>query len=197
LIEQVLPLFSSRLIRNRATVGGSLGTASPIGDLAPALLALEAELTLVSRRATRRLPLADFFLDYRRTVLERAELIQSVHLPLPLSKHQRFYKVSKRVLDDISTVAGAFALDLDGDGRVARLRVAFGGIAATPLRAGALEQAATGCLWDAASVQHLLAQAPALGTPLDDHRGSAAYRRAMIGKLFEKFLAETTEDGVS
>jgi xanthine dehydrogenase small subunit len=197
LIEQVLPLFSSRLIRNRATIGGSLGTASPIGDLAPALLALEAELTLVSRRATRRLPLADFFLDYRKTALDRAELIQSVHLPSPLSQHQRFYKVSKRVLDDISTVAGAFALDLDRDGRVARLRVAFGGIAATPLRARALEQAATGCVWDAGTVQRVIGEVPAIGTPLDDHRGSAAYRRAMIGKLFEKFLAETTHGGGS
>lgn len=192
MMEQVLPLFSSRLIRNRATIGGNLGTASPIGDLAPALLALDAEVTLASARGSRRLPLASFFLDYRKTALERGEVIASVHVPRPLPQFQRFYKVSKRVLDDISTVAGAFALDLDAAGRVARLRVAFGGIAKTPLRAHAWERAALGRIWSAASVADLVTELPAIGTPLGDHRGSAAYRAAMTRRLLEKFAVETS-----
>ncbi|HYQ29476.1 MAG TPA: FAD binding domain-containing protein [Polyangiaceae bacterium] len=191
LLEQLLPLFSSRLIRNRATLGGNLGTASPIGDSAPALLALGAELELVSLRGTRRLPLADFFLDYRRTALEPGELIRAVRIARPLPAFQRFYKVSKRVLDDISTVAAGFALTLDEGGKVTRFGVGLGGVAATPLSAASLEQVALGRVWNEATLALLLAEAARLGTPQSDLRGSAAYRRAMLGKLIEKFFYES------
>ncbi|HKO90877.1 MAG TPA: FAD binding domain-containing protein [Polyangiaceae bacterium] len=192
LLRRLLPLFSSRLIRNRATLGGNLATASPIGDAAPALLALGAELTLDSAAGSRRLPLSDFFVGYRKTALAPGEWIASVHLPLPLPRLQRFYKVSKRVLDDISTVAAAFALDLRQDGRVERLRVAWGGVAATPLRAEALEGLAVGEPWNGETLSRLVEVARSIGTPLSDHRGSAEYRRAMLGKLLERFHAETT-----
>jgi xanthine dehydrogenase small subunit len=191
MFEQLLPLFSSRLIRNRATLGGNLATASPIGDAAPALLALDASLTLASATGQRRLPLSSFFLGYRQTALGPGEVIVSVHLPRPLPAHQRFYKVSKRVLDDISTVAAAFTLDL-ADGQVQRLRVAYGGIAATPLRAPALEELARGQPWNAATLERLRAASAEVGTPLDDHRGSAAYRRAMVRRLLDRFFAETS-----
>jgi xanthine dehydrogenase small subunit len=189
LFQQLLPLFSSRLIRNRATLGGNLGTASPIGDSSPALLALDAELTLMSREGERRLPLTSFFLGYRRTALRPGELIASVHLR-DLPAIQRFYKVSKRVLDDISTVAAAFGLDLSG-GKVVRLRLAYGGVAATPVRATAAEALAVGRPWDRETLTVVRAALDAVGTPLDDHRGSAAYRRAMMGSLLDKFFAET------
>jgi xanthine dehydrogenase small subunit len=190
-LEQLLPLFSSRLIRNRATLGGNLGTASPIGDSPPVLLSLEAELTLLSAKGHRRLPLSDFFVGYRKTALAHGEIIGSVHLPRPLPAVQRFYKVSKRVLDDISTVAGAFALDLHDDGRVRRLRAAYGGVAATPLRAYAVEERACGKPWSAETLALLLRELDGFGTPMTDHRGTGDYRRAMIGKLLEKFCAET------
>ena len=191
LLSQLLPLFSSRLIRNRATLGGNLATASPIGDAAPVLLALDAELTLASVSSTRRLALRDFFVGYRKTALERGELIAQIHVPLPLPRRQRFYKVSKRALDDISTIAGAFALSLSAAGHVERLRVAYGGVASTPLRAIAVEDMALGRPWTTGTLAILLEELEALGTPLSDHRGSAAYRRAMIGKLFERFFVET------
>ncbi|HEX4445156.1 MAG TPA: FAD binding domain-containing protein, partial [Polyangiaceae bacterium] len=110
-LETLLPLFSSRLIRNRATLGGNLATASPIGDSPPVLLSLDAQVTIAGAAGERRVPLSEFFLDYRKTVLGPGEVLVSVHVPRPLPKVQRFYKVSKRVMDDISTVAGAFALD--------------------------------------------------------------------------------------
>jgi xanthine dehydrogenase small subunit len=195
MLEQLLPLFSSRLIRNRATLGGSLGTASPIGDAAPVLLALDATLTLVSAQGERRLPLVDFFTGYRQSVLAPGELILSVHIPLPAAtaavRYSRFYKVSKRVLDDISTVAGAFALELSAEGKVERLRIAYGGIAATPLRALSVEPLALGQPWTRQTLSTLLSALAHVGTPLSDQRGHASYRRAMIGKLLEKFYVES------
>jgi xanthine dehydrogenase small subunit len=192
LLEQLFPLFSSRLIKNRATLGGNLGTASPIGDSPPALLALDAELTLVSQGSVRRVPLSEYFTGYRESVLRAGELIASVHVARPAPHFQRFYKVSKRVLDDISTVAGAFGLDLDASGRVQRLRIAFGGVAATPVRALAAESAALGRPWERATVDGLLDAVSAVATPITDHRGSAEYRRAMVRRLLQKFFAETT-----
>lgn len=192
LLDQLWPLFSSRLIRNRATLGGNLGTASPIGDSPPALLALDASLSLASENGVRRVPLREFFLDYRKTALAPRELIAAVHVPVASPRIQRFYKVSKRVLDDISTVAAAFALDLSADQRVERLQIAFGGVAATPIRALAVEQLAVGKLWSEQTCAELVAELVTLGSPMTDHRGSAAYRRAMLGKLLEKFHAETS-----
>jgi xanthine dehydrogenase small subunit len=192
LLEQLLPLFSSRLIRNRATLGGNLATASPIGDAAPALLALDAEVTLAGATGQRRLFLRDFFVGYRKTALAHGEIVLSVHIRRPLPRVERFYKVSKRVLDDISTVAAAFALDLTPDGRVERLGIAYGGVASTPLRAVAVERLAKGRPWDEETLAALVAELGAFATPQGDHRGSASYRRAMIGNLLTKFFYEAS-----
>ncbi len=191
-LEQLLPLFSSRLIRHRATLGGSLATASPIGDAAPVLLALDATLVLASAAGERRVPLHEFFTGYRSSALLPGELIRSVRLPRPVAALQRFYKVSKRVLDDISTVAAAFALDLAPDGRVQRLCIAFGGVAATPLRALAVEQAANGEPWEPALLERLLPVLDTIAAPRDDFRGRASYRRAMMSGLLQKFMTETS-----
>jgi xanthine dehydrogenase small subunit len=191
LLDQLLPLFSSRLIRNRATLGGNLMTASPIGDGPPVLLALDASVTLASAGGRRTVPLRDFFLGYRQTAARPGEIMVDVRVPRDAPAMQRFYKVSKRILDDISTVAAAFALALTPDGRVARLHVAYGGVAATPLRAAALEAAAVGQPWTRATIEALLPIAAAVGTPISDLRGTADYRRAMIGRLLEKCFADT------
>jgi xanthine dehydrogenase small subunit len=108
-----------------------------------------------------------------------------------MPKWQRFYKVSKRVLDDISTVAAAFALDLGPNATISRLRVAYGGIAATPLRAVAVEQRAQGLPWTRETLAVLLDEVRQLGTPMTDARGSAAYRAAMPSKLLQRFFHET------
>ena len=191
LLGQLLPLFSSRLIRNRATLGGNLMTASPIGDAPPVLLALDASVTLASTAGRRLVPLREFFLAYRKTAARPDEVMIDVRVPRGAPAIQRFYKVSKRILDDISTVAAAFALDLTPDGRVARLQAAYGGIAATPIRASALEAAAARRPWTRETIAALLPVAATLGTPLSDLRGTADYRRAMVGRLLEKFFAET------
>jgi xanthine dehydrogenase small subunit len=152
---------------------------------------LEAELELCSPRGTRRLPLDRFFLDYRKTALAPGEIIARVHVPLPAARMQRFYKVSKRPLDDISSVAAAFALDVDDAGRITRLRIAYGGLAATPLRAHAAEQRALGEPLDEATLAGVHAELALLGTPIDDPRASAAYRAAMRDNLLAKFWLES------
>jgi xanthine dehydrogenase small subunit len=191
LLQQLLPLFSSRLIRNRATLGGNLATASPIGDAAPALLALDAQVELVSRAGTRVLPLRELFLGYRRTALGTQELLRAVRVPLPLPAFQRFYKVSKRTLDDISTVAAAFALTLDESGKVTRFAAGLGGVAAIPLAAPSLTQLALGREWNLKTLDALVGEARSLGTPQTDFRGSAEYRRAMLTQLIRKFYFES------
>lgn len=190
-LEQLLPLYSSRLIRNRATLGGSLATASPIGDAAPVLLALGARVTIAQAGSRREVPLEEFFVDYRKTVLEAQDVIVSVSIPRPWPAVQRFYKVSKRVMDDISTVAAAFGLDLDEQGRVQRLTISYGGVAATPIRASALEALAKGKPWTEATLQRLIEASAEIGTPMTDHRGSGEYRRAMIARLLERFFVES------
>lgn len=193
LLAQLLPLFASPLIRNRATLGGNLCTASPIGDAAPVLLALDAHVRLASPRGERLVPLTRFFVGYRRTALAPDEVLVAVRIPLPLPAVARFYKVAKRQRDDISTVAAAFALDLDRQGRVARVRLAYGGVAPTPVRLYEAEEALNGKLWSVGAVreaQAILAQAV---SPISDHRGSAEYRRALVVNLLEKFFHDTQE----
>ena len=179
LLDDLWPRFASRLIRNGATLGGNLGTASPIGDTAPALLALEASVLLVSARGEREVALVDYFTGYRRTVREPDELIRAVRIPLPLSSLSGFHKVAKRPADDISGVAVAFAIDVV-DGVVGRARIGLGGVAATPLRAFATESALEGRPWTAETVLGAADVLADEGTPIDDVRASAAYRVAML-----------------
>src|SRR5436189_1213577 len=127
----MLSVFGSRQIRSRATLGGNLVTASPIGDSAPLLLSLDARVTLASLHGgERELPIEEFFLGYRKTALAADEVMKSIFIPLPRGKHE-FFKVSKRREMDISTVAGAFRVLVAG-GTVQEARLAFGGVAATP-----------------------------------------------------------------
>jgi xanthine dehydrogenase small subunit len=193
LLAQLLPQFASRLIRNRATLGGNLGTASPIGDAAPALLALGATVVLVSADGgERQVDLADYFTGYRTSVRRRGELIRAVRIPLPQPGLTAFHKITKRRFDDISSVAVAFALDLD-DGVVTAARIGLGGVAATPLRAYATEHALDGRPWTAATVAAASLVLQQEGTPLDDHRASAAYRARMLGMALPALFAASAD----
>jgi len=192
LLAELLPQFASRLIRNGATLGGNLGTGSPVGDLAPALLALDAVVLLVSSSGEREVALSEYFLGYRRSVRRPDELVRAVRVPLPLATTTAFAKVAKRRYDDISSVAVALALDLR-DGLVARARIGLGGVAAVPLRATTTEDALTGRPWNAETVEHAAAVLSTEGTPLDDHRASAAYRAAMLGSALRRLHARTLE----
>jgi xanthine dehydrogenase small subunit len=190
LLAELFPVFASPLIRNRATIGGNLGTASPIGDTSPALLALEARVVLVSVDGEREVDLADFFTGYRTTARRPDELIRSVRIPLPLAALASFHKISKRRFDDISSVAVGFAIDLD-DGVVASARIGLGGVAATPIRARATEAALTGRTWDRETVRDAASVLATEGTPMSDHRASAQYRSLMLGTALLKLHRST------
>ncbi|WP_328623473.1 xanthine dehydrogenase small subunit [Streptomyces sp. NBC_00354] len=192
LLAELFPQFASRLIRNSATLGGNLGTGSPIGDSPPVLLALEASVVLADADGEREVPLADYFTGYRQSVRRPGELIRAVRIPLPLSPVAAFHKIAKRRFDDISSVAVAFALDIE-DGIVHKARTGLGGVAATPIRALATEAALEGKPWAAETVEAASQVLRAEGTPMDDHRASAGYRSAMLGQSLLKLYAQTTE----
>ena len=186
-----LRLFASPPLRNRATLGGNLATASPIGDSAPLLLALDASVQVVGRQGRRTVPLHAFFAGYRSTVVQPGEIVAAIEIPKPLPGFVRFYKVAKRRMDDISTVAAAMAMDWDRGGRIALARFAFGGVAGVPLRVMEAEEAVLGRRWNEAAVERVQAVLERTLRPIDDHRGSADYRIAVAKSLVAKFLWES------
>ena len=190
LLAELFPQFASRLIRNAATLGGNLGTASPIGDSMPVLLALDARLVLASSGGERTVDLVDYFTGYRASVRRSDELITTVIIPRPLAPVTAFHKIAKRRFDDISSVSVAFALTLAGN-EVGRARIGLGGVAATPVRARAAEDALVGRPWTREGVTEAADVLGSEGTPLDDHRASARYRRAMLRQSLLKLVEET------
>ncbi len=195
-LRDMLRVFGSRQIRNRATMGGNLVTASPIGDSAPVLLALDAQLVLASARRQRSLPIDQFFVSYRRTALQGGEILKTIILPrggpgTGLERRQAWFKVSRRRDADISTVAACFAVDLDGQNIVRQARLAYGGVAPTPARARKAEAVLLGKPWTAKTVQAVLPVLRAEFEPISDVRGSAEYRQGLITSLLEKFQQST------
>ena len=193
-----IPLFASRLIRNSATLGGNIGTASPIGDSPPVLLALEASVVLASSNGANKIQervvrLEEFFTGYRKTVRNPNELIRAIRIPLPLAANAKFYKIAKRRMDDISSVAAGITLALQGD-LVQKIRIGLGGVAATPIRALEAEAFLTGKIWNETNARTAAKIMANSGTPLDDHRASAAYRKAMLEQLLLKFYFETQSE---
>jgi xanthine dehydrogenase molybdopterin binding subunit/xanthine dehydrogenase small subunit len=193
MLRKMLWAFASRPVRNRATVAGNLVTASPIGDLAPILLALDASVVLVSAKAERTVPLAAFFTAYRKTVLAQDEVLLRVVVPRP-SKNAKLesYKVSKRREMDISIVSAAFCVELDGANNVKHVRLAYGGVAATPARALKTEGFLLGKRWERATI--VAAMQISEFTPLNDVRSGARFRAGAIGALLEKFFDGATSE---
>jgi xanthine dehydrogenase small subunit len=202
LLGALFPQFASRLIRNGATLGGNLGTASPIGDTTPALLALDVSLVLASSQGEREVRLAEYFTGYRRSVRRPGELIKTIRIPLPAAPVTAFHKIAKRRFDDISGVAVAYALTLSGGGPAAgstveSVRIGLGGVAATPIRALAAEEALAGRPWTREVAAAAAGEMAGAGTPMSDHRASQAYRIAMLRNSLLKFYAQTQQAGTT
>jgi len=181
-----LELFASLLIRNRATLGGNLATASPIGDSAPLLMAFDAEVRIASAGGERIVALDEFFLAYRKTALEAGELIRAIWIPKPFPAQARFFKIAKRSLDDISTVAACIATHFENR----HVRIGLGGVAAVPLRAVEAETCLEGTDFSEDAIERAQDAMRRTLRPMSDHRGSAEYRLAMAQRLLEKFRYE-------
>lgn len=191
-VHKHLRWFGSRQIRSRATVGGNLCNASPIGDTPPMWMALDAVVVAVGPNGERRIPIDAFFLDYRKTALAPDEVLLRVEADVPPSDVEvRCYKVSKRREMDISAVAAGMRLERDRSGNVSRVVLAYGGMAATPLRATVVEDALVGKPWTMASVETVLPLFDQAFTPMSDHRGSADYRALVAKNLLRGFVLET------
>lgn len=198
--EKMLRVFGSRQVRNRATLAGNLVTASPIGDSAPVLLALDADIVLASPRGERTIPISEFFISYRKTAMEPDEILLAVEvdaggLPGGVTRRREWHKVSKRREMDISTVAAAISIEADKRGVVSGARLAFGGVAATPVRARKTEKFLEGKTWNEEALRGACAVLSKEFQPISDARGSADYRAGLITSLLEKFYHEPEMGG--
>ena len=190
LLAEMFPQFASRLIRNGATLGGNLGTGSPIGDShARAAGAGRQRWSWPPATASVRCRCRSTSPATGRPCKRPDELIKIIRIPLPVAPISAFHKIAKRRFDDISSVAVAFALDLRRRHRSKSIKIGLGGVAATPLRATATEEFLAGKAWTRDAVARGRRGAGSEGTPMSDHRASADYRTAMLRTSLLKFFA--------
>jgi xanthine dehydrogenase small subunit len=201
-----LTIFAQRFaglpVRNAGTLGGNVANGSPIGDSMPLLIALRAHVVLMSARGHREMPLEDFYTGYRKNVLAPDEVLAWIKVPRPQTalapslsssasgEFLRAYKISKRFDDDISAVCLVVNLSLD-QGRVARVSIGAGGVAATPARAVKTEAWLAGQPWSAQTAKQAGAALRAEFQPISDARASAAYRSEVLGNLMQRFWLES------
>ncbi|HXV28707.1 MAG TPA: xanthine dehydrogenase small subunit, partial [Sinorhizobium sp.] len=179
-------------VRNMGTIGGNIANGSPIGDSPPPLIALGATLTLRSKDGVRTLPLEDFFVAYGKQDRQPGEFVESIFVPaLPAGERFAAYKVSKRRDEDISALLGAFRISLDAENRVTAARIAYGGMAATPKRAKAVEAALVGQPWTEATIGTAQAAFELDYQPLTDWRATSAYRMLAAKNLLMRFFLES------
>jgi xanthine dehydrogenase small subunit len=183
-------------IRNMGTIGGNIANGSPIGDTPPPFIALGAKLHLRRGEHRREIKLEDYFLAYGKQDRQPGEFVESVTIPLlPAGEHFAAYKISKRREEDISALCGAFRVFVNDAGVVGMARIAFGGMAATPKRAKAVEAALVGKPWTVATVEAAMAVFAEDYQPISDMRASAEYRLLSAQNLLMRFFLETTGKG--
>ncbi len=195
----MLARFASAQVRAAATVGGNIANGSPIGDTPPPLIALGATLLLRRGDDRRELPLEEFFLDYGKQDRQPGEFVEAITLPRePGGPPDRLkvYKLSKRFDQDISAVLGAFNIAVE-DGKVTSARIAFGGMAGVPKRAGAVEAALVGQDWSRETVEAAMARFDEDFTPMSDMRASADYRREAAANMLLRTWLEDQGQAVS
>jgi xanthine dehydrogenase small subunit len=193
-LSEMWQRFASLPIRNAGTLGGNVANGSPIGDSAPWLIALGADIVLRGNGGQRTMPLEDFYLGYQKKDLRPGEFVEAVRVPLPQTNRQfRTYKLAKRFDQDISAVCAAFAITLEGN-VVRNVRVAYGGMAATSKRAPKAEAAMNGREWSEATVREAMQMLPQDYSPLTDMRASSAYRLKTAQNLLYRFWLETRTD---
>jgi carbon-monoxide dehydrogenase medium subunit len=190
-LRQSAVVFANPLIRNRATVAGNLVDASPAADTAPPLLALGAEVELVSQSGTRWVPLDEFMVGVRKTLIQPDELMRTIRwLKPPERSAGAFYKVGLRKADAISVLSVAVMLACDLDGRCTLARIALGALAPRPLRASEAENALLGQPLQAEGIAEAARLAAEATRPISDIRGTAAYRKRVTEVTVRRLLAQ-------
>jgi xanthine dehydrogenase small subunit len=178
-LEQDFLLHSSAILRNKATLAGNVVNASPIGDATVILLALDARLVIAGAGGQREVPLSKFYLGYKKTDLACGELVSEIVIPLlPPGARYHFEKVSNRATLDIAAVNSALRVITAPDGTIADLRVSAGGVAAVPLLLNL-----DSFKGRKPEPEALAKAAECEARPIDDIRGSAAYKKLLLGQL--------------
>lgn len=187
-----LKVFGSLQIRNLATLGGNIGSASPIGDTLPVLMAYGALVQLEGSEGTREMTLREFISGYRSTQLKPNEIIVKIIIPVPASDTRvKWYKISKRKDLDISSVSGGFLLELNGEQQVKEIELFYGGMAA--MTSGAVQTCKFlyGKTWSKSLVQEAMDHIDIDFSPISDARAGAEGRRIMARNLLMKFWTDT------
>ncbi|HEV7718283.1 MAG TPA: xanthine dehydrogenase small subunit [Arsenicitalea sp.] len=195
-MQQFWSRIGGEQVRNMGTIGGNIANGSPIGDTPPPLMVLGATVTLRKGAARREVRLEDYFIAYGKQDRQPGEFVESVMIPdLPKGEQFAVYKITKRSDEDISALCGAFRVAIGDDGVVEAARIAFGGMAATPKRAKAVEEALIGRPWTLETVAAAVAAFTADYQPITDMRASAEYRMLAAQNLLRRFHLETTGAG--
>jgi len=187
-LAELLRRFGSVQIRNAATIGGNIANGSPVGDAAPALIALAATLRLRRGNRRRTMPLEDFFRSYGKQDIEAGEFVESVFVP-DQPDRLRCYKLSKRFDQDISAVLGCFNITVE-NGFVSSARIAMGGMAEIPRRATATESALVGLSWERTEIHEVARVIESDFSPISDFRASAKYRMAAAKNMLLRYFLE-------
>lgn len=191
-VTELWKRFASMPIRNSGTLVGNVANGSPIGDTAPFLIVIGAQVLLRKGDRQRTLALEDLYLDYRKQDRDAGEFVEAVLVPLRGAGMQvASYKLSKRFDQDISAVCSAYALTLE-NGQVASLRIAHGGMAATSKRALATEKALLGQPWNEAAIRRAMGALASDYQPLSDMRATGGYRLKAAQNLLYRFYLEST-----
>ncbi|WP_026957205.1 xanthine dehydrogenase small subunit [Aliagarivorans taiwanensis] len=192
--DELIERLGSLTIRRRGTLGGSLGHASPIGDIAPLLISLGGSIEIDDGTNRQLFAPEDYITGYRQTRLQNKQWISAVHLPRPQPGTQHaIYKVSKRFEDDIATVVLALSLRVDDAQRVKHCIISAGGIAAKSVRLRELEALLLGQPFNQISIDKLKAAVPLHISPLSDVRASAEYRVQLVQNLLQRFYLESQQ----
>ncbi len=189
-LSEILSVFGAKQIRNRATIGGNLATASPIGDILPVLYAYNANIILSSSEKERKVNINDFIIGYRKTVLSSNELIKAVEIPF-VAENQivKSYKISKRFNLDISTVSAGFSI-IKNDKLVENIVLCYGGMAEKPKRAVETEKFLIGKELNYENIEKAVIILEKEFKPLTDARSSNEARTIMAKNLLIKFFQE-------
>ena len=186
--------YGSTQIRNVASIGGNLGSASPIGDSLPALLALNAKLILQSKNQ-RLLDIKDFFKAYRKTALKNKEFIKEIRIPILKSHIFKCYKISKRIDDDISSLFVAYLMKLKNN-IIIDINIAYGGMDSIPNFAFKTQKYLIGKEFNLKNIDKSKQMIEKDFTPLTDVRASSTYRKLVSKNLMDRLFLEINNNKI-